>query len=145
MTLTRFTAYAVKAASRRLHLIQFKAIHTVEDEAGADKRNEHSSVVAMRAIQRLPDATALRQPLLCSRIVPNRRQRTNRLHLRCLVLKSLDAAVSLKLCVGKVLQRATCRSALFRELGIATHRSIARDIIERSGRLPEHVSAQLST
>jgi hypothetical protein len=30
----------------------------------------------------------------------------------------------------KGLQRATCRSALFRELGIATQRSIARDIIE---------------
>jgi hypothetical protein len=45
----------------------------------------------------------------------------------------------------KGLQRATCRSALFRELGIAIQRSIARDIIERSGRLPEHVSAQLST
>jgi hypothetical protein len=39
----------------------------------------------------------------------------------------------------------TCRSALFRELCIATQLSIARDIIERSGRLPEHVSAQLST
>jgi hypothetical protein len=37
------------------------------------------------------------------------------------------------------------RSALFRELGIATQRSIARDIIERSGRLPEHASAQLIT
>jgi hypothetical protein len=36
------------------------------------------------------------------------------------------------------LQLATCRSALFRELGIATQRSIARDIIERSGRFPEH-------
>jgi hypothetical protein len=45
----------------------------------------------------------------------------------------------------KVLQRATCRSALFRELGIATQRSIARDIIERSGRLPEQASAQLIT
>jgi hypothetical protein len=45
----------------------------------------------------------------------------------------------------KGLQRATCRSALFRELGIATQRSIARDIVERSGRLPEHVSEQLST
>jgi hypothetical protein len=72
----------------------------VENEASADKRNEHSAVGAMRAVQRLPDATAVRQPLLFSRIVPNRRQRTNRLHLRCLVLKALDAAVSLKLCVA---------------------------------------------
>jgi hypothetical protein len=46
---------------------------------------------------------------------------------------------------GKGLQRATCRPALFRELGIATQRSIARDIIERSGRLPEHAPAQLIT
>jgi hypothetical protein len=45
----------------------------------------------------------------------------------------------------KGLQRATCRSAIFRELGIATQRSIARDIIERSVRIPEDVSAQLST
>jgi hypothetical protein len=45
----------------------------------------------------------------------------------------------------KGLQHATCRSALFRELGIATQRSIARDIIQRSGRLPEHASAQLIT
>jgi hypothetical protein len=37
----------------------------------------------------------------------------------------------------KWLQRATCRMTLFRELGIATQRSIARDIVERSGRLPE--------
>jgi hypothetical protein len=35
----------------------------------------------------------------------------------------------------KGLQRATCRSALFRELGIAIQRSIVCDIIERSGRL----------
>jgi hypothetical protein len=41
-------------------------------------------------------------------------------------------------------QRATCRSALFCELGIATQRSIARGIIDQSGRLPEDVSAQLS-
>jgi hypothetical protein len=33
---------------------------------------------------------------------------------------------------------------VFRELSITTQRSIARDIIERSGRLPEHASAQLS-
>jgi hypothetical protein len=45
----------------------------------------------------------------------------------------------------KGLQRATYRSALFRELGIATQRSIARNTMERNGRLPEHVSAQLST
>jgi hypothetical protein len=45
----------------------------------------------------------------------------------------------------KGIQRATCRSALFRELGIATQRSIARDIIERSGRLPKHALAQLVT
>jgi hypothetical protein len=45
----------------------------------------------------------------------------------------------------KGLQRATCRSALFRELGIATQRSIAPDIIERSGMLPKHASAQLIT
>jgi hypothetical protein len=44
----------------------------------------------------------------------------------------------------KELQRTTCRSALFRELGIATQRSIARDIMERSGRLPEHLSAHPS-
>jgi hypothetical protein len=42
--------------------------------------------------------------------------------------------------VRKGLQRATCHSALFRELCIATQRSIARDIIERSGRLPEHAT-----
>jgi hypothetical protein len=45
----------------------------------------------------------------------------------------------------KRFQRATCRSALFRELGIATQRSKARDTIERAGRLPEHFSAQLTT
>jgi hypothetical protein len=45
----------------------------------------------------------------------------------------------------KGLQRATCRSALFPDLGIATQRSTARDIIERSRRLPEHVSAELSS
>jgi hypothetical protein len=43
----------------------------------------------------------------------------------------------------KGLQRATCRSALFRGLSIATRRSIARDIIERSGRLPAYVSENL--
>jgi hypothetical protein len=56
--------------------VEGDAIHTVEDEASADKRNEHSAVDAMRAVQRLPDATAVRQPLLFSRIVPNRRHRT---------------------------------------------------------------------
>jgi hypothetical protein len=45
----------------------------------------------------------------------------------------------------KDLVRATCRSALFRELSIATHRSIARTINKRSGMLPEHVSAQPTT
>jgi hypothetical protein len=45
----------------------------------------------------------------------------------------------------KGLQRATYRSALFRELGIATQRSTARDIVERSGRLPGNLSAQPST
>jgi hypothetical protein len=34
--------------------------------------------------------------------------------------------------------RGLCRNALFRALSIATQRSIARDIIDRSGRLPEH-------
>jgi hypothetical protein len=45
----------------------------------------------------------------------------------------------------KELQRATCRSAVFREIGIATQRSIARETSERSGKLPEHVLAQLTT
>jgi hypothetical protein len=34
--------------------------------------------------------------------------------------------------------RSFCRYALFRPLSVATQRSIARDIIDRSGRLPEH-------
>jgi hypothetical protein len=34
--------------------------------------------------------------------------------------------------------RAWCHNALFRALSITTQRSIARDIIDRSGRLPEH-------
>jgi hypothetical protein len=42
----------------------------------------------------------------------------------------------------KGLQRAICRSVLFGMLGMATQRSIARDIIERSGRNSEHVAAQ---
>jgi hypothetical protein len=43
----------------------------------------------------------------------------------------------------KGLIRTTCSSSLVGEIGIATQRSIAREIIARSGRLPEHVSAQL--
>jgi hypothetical protein len=43
------------------------------------------------------------------------------------------------------LLRATCHYIQFRELGIAIQRSIARKIIERSGMLPENVSAQLTT
>jgi hypothetical protein len=34
--------------------------------------------------------------------------------------------------------RSLCRNALFRALSVATQRSIARDIIDRSGLLPEH-------
>jgi hypothetical protein len=34
--------------------------------------------------------------------------------------------------------RSLCRNALFRALSVATQRSIARDIIDRYGRLPEH-------
>jgi hypothetical protein len=34
--------------------------------------------------------------------------------------------------------RSLCRNALFRALSVATQRSIARDIIDRSDRLPEH-------
>jgi hypothetical protein len=53
-------------------LVQGDAIHTVEDETIADKRCELSVVNAARALKRLPDAAAVRQPFLCSRIVPNR-------------------------------------------------------------------------
>jgi hypothetical protein len=59
--------------------------------------------------------------------------------------RSTQVGKVLSLADGKGLLRATCRSSLFGELGIATQRSIARDIIERSCRLPEHVSAQLNT
>jgi hypothetical protein len=39
----------------------------------------------------------------------------------------------------KGLQRATCLSTRFRELGIATQRSIPRYIMERSGGFPVNV------
>jgi hypothetical protein len=45
----------------------------------------------------------------------------------------------------KGLLRGACRSALFRERGIATQRSIARDIIDRSRRFPEFTSAELTS
>jgi hypothetical protein len=38
------------------------------------------------------------------------------------------------------LLRATCHSVFFSEIGVATQASIACDIIERSGRYPEHLS-----
>jgi hypothetical protein len=63
---------------------------------------------------------------------------------------SIEAGIRLSLlavCIAdcKRLLGATCRSSLFHELGIATQRSMARDIIELSRRPPEHVSAQLTT
>jgi hypothetical protein len=63
---------------------------------------------------------------------------------------STQAGMTLSLLADRIadrkeLQRATCNSGLFRELCIATQRRIARDSIERSGMLPEHVSAQLTT
>jgi hypothetical protein len=56
------------------------------------------------------------------------------------ILSLLADRIADRIADRKGLQRATCR-----ELGIATQRSTARDIIERSGRLPEHASAQLIT